>query len=242
MKVLLLSKESKSYIVDTQQKKFSCNQGLVDLTKAKVGRKIKSNTGAEFLVLQPTITDLLRKAGRGPQIIMEKDAAQIAAMTGITNGWKCLDAGSGSGFAALMLGNFVKPSGSVVSYEKLERHHNIAKKNVKYCGMEKIIKMKNKPAEQFIEKNLDLILLDMPDADKMVKKCYSALKPGAWLCIYSPHIEQQIKSRKQMEKAGFIYVRTVENIQRQWKSLKGFTHPKPSGIVHTGFMTFARKY
>ncbi len=242
MKILLLSKESKSYIVDTVQKKFSCNQGLVDLTKAKVGKKIKSNTGAEFLVLQPTVTDLLRKAGRGPQIIMEKDSAQIAAVTGITNGWKCLDAGSGSGFAAIMLGNFVKPSGSVVSYEKLERHHNIAKKNVKYCSLEKVVKMKNKPAEQFTEKNLDLILLDMPDADKMVKKCYPALKPGGWLCIYSPHIEQQIKSRKEMEKAGFMSVRTIENIQRQWKSLKGFTHPKPSGIMHTGFMTFGRKY
>jgi len=242
MKLLLLSKASKSYIVDTSQKKFSCNQGLVDLTKAKIGRKIKSNTGAEFLVLQPTITDLLRKASRGPQIIMEKDAAQIAAVTGIANGWKCLDAGSGSGFAAIMLGNFVKPSGSVVTYEKLERHCNIAKKNIKYCGLEKIIKIKNKPAEQFTEKNLDLILLDMPDSDKMVKKCYSALKPGGWLCIYSPHIEQQIKARKQMEKNSFISVRTIENIQRQWKSLKGFTHPKPSGIMHTGFTTFGRKY
>ena len=146
MKVLLVSKEKTkekhrrsrkpafsvvAYIVDTEQKKFSCNFGSIDLTKAKIGRKIKTNTGKEFLVLEPNVTDLLKKAGRGPQIITEKDMAQVAAVTGIANGWKCLDAGSGSGFASIMLANFVRPSGSVVTYEKLERNYNISKKFVK---------------------------------------------------------------------------------------------------------------
>ena len=134
-----------AYIVNTGQKKFSCNFGTIDLTKAKVGKKIKTNTGTEFLVLEPNVTDLLKKAGRGPQIITEKDMAQVAAVTGIANGWKCLDAGSGSGFASIMLANFVRPAGSVVTYEKLERNYNIAKKNVEYCGLEKIIKLKPAP-------------------------------------------------------------------------------------------------
>jgi len=257
MKVLLVSKEKTrensrrnkkpafsvvAYIVNTGQKKFSCNFGTIDLTKAKVGKKIKTNTGTEFLVLEPNVTDLLKKAGRGPQIITEKDMAQVAAVTGIANGWKCLDAGSGSGFASIMLANFVRPAGSVVTYEKLERNYNIAKKNVEYCGLEKIIKLKNKPAEQFVEKNLDLIHLDMPLAEKLVKKCYAALKSGGWLCVYSPHIEQQIRARSAMEKNGFIMVKTMETIQRNWSSLKGFTHPRPSGIVHTGFITFGRKF
>jgi len=79
-------------------------------------------------------------------------------------------------------------------------------------------------------------------AEKLVKKCYSALKSGGWLCVYSPHIEQQIAARNAMEKNGFIMVKTMETIQRNWSSLKGFTHPRPSGIVHTGFITFGRKF
>lgn len=56
-----------------------------------------------------------------------------------------------------------------------------------------------------------------------------------------PHIEQQVDVRKEMDRCGFRYIKTVETIQREWKSLGGYTHPVPKGIMHTGFMTFGRK-
>ena len=114
-------------------------------------------------------------------------------------------------------------------------------KNVKFCGHEKIIKVKNKDAAKFTERNLDLITMDMPDAEKLVKKCAKALKPGGWLCSYSPHIEQQIRVREALEKAGFLFIKTIETTQREWSSLKGYTHPRYGGIGFTGFITLGRK-
>ncbi len=238
MKILLLGK--KSFLVDSEQKKFSCQFGEINLSKTRIGRRIKSSLGYEFTVAEPTIIDMLKKCRRGPQIIMPKDAAQVVAVTGASNGWKCLDAGSGSGFLSIFLGNVVKPSGSVVTYEKNEEFAKNVEKNIKFCNLEKTVKLKNKPAEKFTEKNLNLITLDMKNAEKMVKKCHAALKPGGWLCIYSPHIEQQIRARNEMENF-FVHIKTIENIQREWTSLKGFTHPRPSQVVHTGFLTFGRK-
>jgi tRNA A58 N-methylase Trm61 len=84
----------------------------------------------------------------------------------------------------------------------------------------------------------------MINAEKMIKKASKMLKPGGWLCVYSPHIEQQKSVTKEMEDLKFIHIHTIENIQRSWQvnSHKGgYTHPKPSGIMHTGFLTFGRK-
>jgi len=235
--ILLIGKE-RTFIVK-EGEKFSSQYGIVDLKKVKIGKKIKSSTGHEFIIAKPSIIDLLKKCRRMPQIIMPKDAASIISITGIEENWKILDAGSGSGFLSLFLGSFLK-SGKVYTYEKNEKFAENVKKNVELCGLEKIITVYNKDIlKGFKEKNLDMATLDMIYAEKMVKKVHSALKPGGWIVIYSPHIEQQKKVREEMEKL-FYGIKTIENIQRSWQ-VSEYTHPKPSGIMHTGFLTFGRK-
>lgn len=107
--------------------------------------------------------------------------------------------------------------------------------------MEGIVEVKHEDMANFVEDGLDLITLDVKGAEKMVGKARKHLNPGGWLVVYSPHIEQQIYVRDEMEKEGFGYIKTIETIQREWKSLGGYTHPVPRGIMHTGFMTFGRK-
>ncbi|MBI5061451.1 MAG: methyltransferase domain-containing protein [Candidatus Aenigmarchaeota archaeon] len=240
-KILLLGKE-KSFLVSSDMKKMNSNYGELDVSKAKIGKKIKTNAGHVFAAIEPTIIDMLRKCRRGPQIIMPKDAAAISAMTGLANGWRCLDAGGGSGFLSLFLANNVKPDGHVFTYEKEKGFAKNIQYNIEFCGLEDVMTLKNKDVSAFNERDLDLITLDMRDAEKIIPKAYRALRTGGWLCVYSPHIEQQKAAVAAMQKAGFIHLRTMENIQREWKvDTRGFTHPKPSGILHTGFMTFGRK-
>lgn len=237
-KLLLISKEA-SFIVDTQHGKFSSQYGIVDLSKAKVGSKIKSSSGHKFVVLEPTIIDLMKKFKRGPQVVLPKDAAQIIAVTGLSSGWNCLDAGGGSGFLSLFIANAADP-GTLVIYEKKKEFAQKIEYNAEFANLKNVI-VKNKDVRSFIEKNLDLITLDMLNAEKLIAKCYKALKPGGWLCIYSPHIEQQKRVVKEME-AKFIQMRTLECVVRDWKvDTRGYTHPKYSEISHTGFLTFGRK-
>lgn len=185
--------------------------------------------------------DLLKKCKRGPQVILPKDAAVIASVTGLSSGWKCLDAGGGSGFLTLFLANMVRPKGKVYTYELKKEHFDIIKQNVVTCALSDIVEVKNKPAEKFTEKNLDLITLDMKGSEKLIKKASKALKEGGWLCIYSPHIEQQKLAVEEMRKAKFAEIQTLETIQRNWQVTEGFTHPVPSGILHTGFLSFGRR-
>jgi len=104
-----------------------------------------------------------------------------------------------------------------------------------------VIEIKNDDVKKFRERNLDLVTLDMKNAHELVEKVAKRLKPGGWLVVYSPHIEEQIRVIDEMKKHGFHIYATIENLQRRWKSLYGYTHPEPSGILHTGFMTFGRK-
>ena len=46
---------------------------------------------------------------RGPQIITLKDAGIISAFTGISSGFRVVEAGSGSGALTSYLANLVKP-------------------------------------------------------------------------------------------------------------------------------------
>jgi tRNA (adenine57-N1/adenine58-N1)-methyltransferase len=244
--LILLYGEEKSFIINKGQKKFHTQHGFVDLQKIKYyGQKAKSSKGKTFVALKPTVVDLLmKKCKRMPQVILPRDAAQIAATTGASHGWKCLDAGAGSGFLSIYLGNMVKPDGHVFAYEKDKKFAENVKKNVVACKLEKIIAVKNKDVKNFTEKNLDLVTLDMIGAEKIVKKCHKALKQGGWLCAYSPHIEQQKNVVKEMEKSGFKNIQTIENIRRRWQINNykgGYSHPKYSEGMHTGFITFGRK-
>ena len=192
-----------------------------------------------FMKRLNTITDFLNKAKRGPQVILPKDAGLIVSVTGCSPGWKVVDAGTGSGFLSIFLGNL---GCNVYTYEKEKKFYEVAKNNIKKSGV-KSIRMKNADITKGIkEKNVDMITLDMKNPEKVIKHAYKSLKPGGWLVIYSLHIEQIQKVWKELRKYDFGKVEVLENLKREWQ-IEGltFTRPKTQMLAHTGFLTFIRK-
>lgn len=183
------------------------------------------------------IIDFLNKAKRGPQVILPRDAGIIISETGLNQNWKVVDAGSGSGFLSIILGNI---GCKVYTYEIREDFYKIAKENIKNSGL-KNIKIYNKDITKGIkEKKVDLVTLDMKGPERAIKHAYNALKPGGFLVVYSMHIEEVLAVIKELRKHSF-YVNVLENIQREWQSFGDATRPK-THLAHTGFLTFARKH
>jgi len=185
------------------------------------------------------LLDILKKLKRVPQIIMPKDASLIFGYTGVSPNSLIVDAGTGSGFLAIFLAYYCK-KGKVVTYEKRCDFAKVAKMNIKLTGLKNIVLKEKNVLGGIDEKNVDLITLDMKDAEKIVKMSFDALKTGGWLVIYSPYIEQVISVREEIEKLNFKEIKTVENIVREWR-VGRHTLPEVSGIMHTGWLTFARK-
>jgi len=240
-KVLLFGK--RSYIVVAGKEEFHCQYGKIDLkrlTNKNYGTKIKAHLGEEFIALKPNVADLLRKARRGPQVVLAKDAAQIIAVSGVGKESLVIDAGSGSGFLAIFLANAVK---KVFTYENRKEFFEIAKQNIEFVGA-KNIEIKNRDASKgFLQKDVDLVTLDMEEP-KAIKNAHKSLKPGGWLAVYSPTIEHASSACAQIRKLAFTEPRVLETSQREWRInvFDGKTRSRPrSGGIFTGFLAFARK-
>jgi len=234
----------KNYLVEVGHRTFHTEYGTIDLSKLKkkkYGEKIKTHSGQEFTAVKPNLVDILmKKVKRFPQVVTPKDAALILAYTGISPDSLIIDAGSGSGFLAIFLAHYCS-KGKVISYEKNPKFARVSRKNISLTGLNNISVKEKDILKGIDEKNVDLITLDMKDAEKVVKNAHSALKPGGWLAVYSPHIEQVKKVIDEIRKHEFTQMKTIENIVREWQSEHDYTRPKTLGIMHTGWITFARK-
>ena len=242
-RIVLLIHGEKSYLAAAEAE-INTQFGRIS-TKGITGKKlptiIKSSTGEEFIAMQPAITDFLRKAGRGPQIIAPKDIGALIGAIGIAPGWRVLDAGTGSGFLSMFLANIVYP-GTVYTYEKSNEFFKIAEKNIKKFGFTNII-LKNEDVFNAKEQELDLVTLDMEGAEKFVKIAHEKLRPGGWLVVYSLHIEQVQAVFKEMKKY-YSQLRIFETLQRDWQiegTKKLFTRPRTHMLAHTGWWVIGRR-
>ncbi len=241
-KILLFGK--RTYIAIAGKDEFHCQYGRIDLRKLSnknFGTRIKTHLGEEFVALEPSVADLLKKARRGPQVVLAKDAAQILAVTGVGKESNVIDAGSGSGFLAIFISNYVK---KVFTYESRKEFYEIAKQNISFVEA-KNIEIKNRDASKgFYEKGVDLVTLDMEEPDKAIKHAHKSLRAGGWLAVYSPTIEHVSSACVHIKKCQFIEPKIVEVSQREWRSniFDGKTRSRPrSGGIFTGFLVFARK-
>ena len=240
-KVLITSQGRKFYAKDLNED-LHTQYGFMkkeDLKKAKEGSLLKSNTNKEFFIFNPSFIDLYRKIKRDAQIIPLKDIGLIIAETGLNKKSRVLDAGSGSGALACFLAAIAK---EVISYEIREDFIEIVKFNIEFLGL-KNIKIKNIDIYNKIEeKNIDVVILDVPEPWNAVDNCSKALKIGGFLVSYSPSVPQVADFVNAVKKnESFVYLKTSEVVEREWEVEERRVRPKSKGIGHSGFLSFARK-
>ncbi len=228
---LLIHKSGKTFITDKST--FNTEFGLIEVKEGAV----KSSKGEPFTVTKPFFYDLWQRVKRGPQITHWKDLGLVTAITGIGPGWHIVEAGSGTGFSTCFFANIVGEDGHVYSYEKNPRFLRLAQENVKQCGLENRVTFKLRDVYEggFDEKNVDMVFLDLAEPWLAFEHAWNALKPGGFLIIYVPTVEQLLKCKSE----GFTEPEIFEVIVREWKHSP--TRPKNTGLLHTAFIIKMRK-
>ncbi len=179
-----------------------------------------------------------RKLKRGPQVILPKDIGIIISYSSIDKSSVCVDAGTGSGWLALSLARLCR---HVYSYDVREDFTAIAEKNKHILGLENITFKKGDVRKRIDEREVDLVTLDMPDADKAVSSAKKALRDNGMIVGYLPNMEQVQGFAKKLKKLGFSDMHTVEVTVREMLVREEGMRPSTKGIWHTAYLTFGRK-
>ena len=100
-RVLLIDPKDRRYLLTlVTGATFHTHAGVLahdDIIGAAEGCRVTGSTGRSFLVLRPTLSDIVLKMPRGAQVIYPKDLGAILIAADIAPGQRVLEAGVGSG-------------------------------------------------------------------------------------------------------------------------------------------------
>jgi len=211
---VLLAGEGREFWVKAGPGKLGTDKGQIDL-ESMVGKSggdvITTHSGAEFTIRIPRPTDFFAYGKRSGAPMLPKDIGLVIAYTGMNHNDDVLDAGTGSGIAAIYFGGVAK---TVKTYEIRPEFSNLAKKNITEAKLQNVEAV----AADFLaaDGNYDVVHLDLQIQPEHVAHAYSLLRSGGYLACYTPFLEQMAIG---------------------WK--RG-TRPSTS-VSHSGYVTIARK-
>ncbi len=209
--------------------------------RASVGRKL-SVGGRSFLVLEPTPQDYRAALDREAQTLAPKDLASLLFESDVVPGARVLEAGAGSGALTVALARHVGPGGRVVSYDLREDFLAVARRNVERLGLADRVELRLGDVRAGVpEKDLDAVLLDLPDPWAAVPAAWDALRACGALATFSPNMEQVKETVGAIRGRPFVDLRTVELIEREMEVRDVGVRPSFAALGHTGYLTFARK-
>ena len=250
-RALLLDLRGRRYLVTLGTgKEFHSHHGAIahdDIIGGPEGSFVAAGGGSRMLVVRPTLADFVLKMSRGAQIVYPKDLGAILVEADIFPGATVLEAGTGSASLTLALLRAVGDGGNVVSYEAREDHHARAVENVNAFyeslgGKPENLEMRvGDIFEGVSDRDVDRIVLDLPEPWRAVGTTTSCLVDGGILCSYLPTIPQVQQVVEAMRGGGFGLINTFEILRRTWNVEGQSVRPDHRMVAHTGFIVTGRK-
>jgi tRNA (adenine57-N1/adenine58-N1)-methyltransferase len=244
--VLLFHTSRKKWLTKVaQDKKFHTHLGIIDVSSIigmEYGSAIRTTEGKLIFLMEPTIHDFIMKSERKTQIVYPKDLGYIVARTGLKNGSKVLEVGTGSGALATFMASIVKPEGHIYSFDVNSEFMEMAKRNLEKAGMAKYVTMHQHDPHQGVDiRNVDVATVDLGDPWTVVDQVHDALKGGGAFVAICPTMNQIERTAAQLKKSGYADIDCVELMIRNIEAREGMTRPSMRMIGHTTYLVFARK-
>ena len=234
---VLLVGEGREFFVKAGPGTLSTDKGQLDLAPlvgASAGDVLTTHNGSKFTVRIPRPTDFFSYGKRSGAPMLPKDIGLVIAYTGMNNRDEVLDAGTGSGIAAIYFGGVAK---SVKTYEVRPEFSALAQKNITDAKLGNVEAI----AADFLaaEGLYDVVHLDMQILPEHVTHAHALLRSGGYLACYTPFLEQ-MAIVVDAATGLFCEVHTHELIEREMTRSKRGTRPSTS-VCHSGYVTIARK-
>jgi len=244
-RALLFDSKGRRYLVSLEKGgEFHTHAGVIphdSVLGQDEGSTVRSNRGARYIAVRPTLAEVILKMPRGAQVIYPKDLGPALVMADIFPGARVLEAGLGSGAMSMAL---LRAGADVTGYELRPDFAARAARNVAAFLGQAVLERYHVEVrdvyESIGESGLDRVVLDLPEPWRAVKHAAGALRPGGILLSYLPSVPQVVTLREALEAAGFAMAETVEVLQRGWHIEGQSVRPDHRMVGHTGFLTAAR--
>lgn len=224
--------------------KFETHRGYIhhdDLIGLPWGSRVTSHMGSPFVLLQPSLADILVETRRNTQIMYPKDIGFILLNMDIGPGKFVVEAGTGSGSFTTALAFAVGPQGKIFSYESRSEFQYLAHKNLDRLGLADRVEFKLRDiASGFDEKNVDAVFLDLPNPQDYIHLAKDALKPGGYFGSILPTTNQVSTILIALRRSNFAFIEVCEVLVRYYKAVADRLRPTDRMVAHTGYLIFAR--
>jgi tRNA (adenine57-N1/adenine58-N1)-methyltransferase len=246
--LVLTDRKEREYLVRVKAgERFHSHHGFIDydaLIDLPEGCTILSSRGQSFWVFRPTLAQIIMNMPRQAQVIYPKDIGVILMWGDIFPGATVVEIGTGYGALTLALIRAVGPQGGLFSYEVREDFFRAVQQTVsRYFTSYPQWTIHLQDAKNGLqEKNVDRILIDVPEPWEFLAVIKKALRPGGILLCFTANA-LQVKSLYDGLQAvgGFVLPDTLETLLRPWH-VKGLSvRPAHRMTAHTGFITTVRR-
>ena len=195
----------------------------------------------QYEIYEPTIEDLLMFGlKRETQIVYPKDAAYICFKLGLMPGLRLIEVGTGSGALTFIFSHALGPQGTVVTFEKEERHYKNAKKNVQNFGRWDNVTLNLSDVAEYQDDCFDAAFIDVREPWEQLGTVSALLKGSGMVGMIVPTANQIAEILKEIPN-HFGDVEVVELLLRKYKTVAERVRPADRMVAHTGYLVFARK-
>lgn len=242
---LLVSAQNKRYMVRLKAgNSMQTHRGVLkheDLIGLPWGSKVQSHLGSPYMLLQPSLADILMEIKRNTQIIYPKEIGFILVNMGIGPGTTVLEAGTGSGSLTTALAFAVGPEGKVYSYDNRTEMQALARKNLEHVGLSERVVFKSKDIRDgFDETDIDALFLDLINPYDYIAQARQALKLGGFFGSLLPTMNQVSRLLTALYHEKFAFIEVCELLLRYYKITPTRLRPTDRMVAHTGYLIFAR--
>jgi tRNA (adenine57-N1/adenine58-N1)-methyltransferase len=245
-RVLLLDNKKRRHLITLEAGGgFHTHAGIVqhdDIIGANDGCIVRSSRNARMTAVRPTLSEYILEMPRGAQVIYPKDIGPILMLADIFPGARILESGVGSGALTSALLRAIGPTGHVTGYEIRDDFAARAVANVHgFLSDDVPLDVHVRDVYEGIdERDLDRVVLDLPEPWRVVKHAAEAIRPGGILIAYLPTILQVGRLREEIAASPFGMAETLEVMHRGWHVEGQAIRPDHRMVAHTGFLTVAR--
>jgi tRNA (adenine57-N1/adenine58-N1)-methyltransferase catalytic subunit len=243
--VLLIGKDGKRFTFRLQTgRKLQTHRGVIEheaLLDQTWGSEIKSHLGFPYLILTPSIHDLIMTIKRNTQLVYPKESAMAMFKMNIGHGKRVIEAGTGSGGFTIALAHAVGPEGKVYSYEERQQMSDNARKNLVRVDLLDRVELTVRNIDQgFDQTDVDALFLDVREPWLYLDHVRESMACGGFFGAIIPTTNQIQELVQHLKWQRFVCIEVLEIMQRNYKPVPGRLRPEDRMVGHTGYLVFAR--